>query len=45
MRTLAPIVAPIDDVLDSLLATLGLGVGEASVSVHAVRCSHPVLVG
>lgn len=46
LRTaLLPVVAPLDLVVSSLLNLLGLGVGEADVQVHGVRCSHARLVG
>jgi len=32
-------------VIVRLLDAVGVGVGEADVTVHGVRCSHPVLVG
>lgn len=40
-----PLAGPLDQVINSLLATLGLGVGEADVRVYGVRCGAPVLVG
>lgn len=42
---ITPIAAPLDSILNTLLTTLGLGVGEADVRVYAVRCVTPVLVG
>lgn len=42
---IAPIAAPLDTVVNTLLTTLGLGVGEADVRVYGVRCLNPVLVG
>lgn len=43
--TIAPIAAPLDSIVNTLLQTLGLGIGEADVRVYGVRCSNPVLVG
>lgn len=43
--TIAPIAAPLDAIVDTLLRTLGLGIGEADVRVYGVRCLSPVLVG
>jgi uncharacterized membrane protein len=31
--------------VNTLLTTLGLGIGEADVRVYGVRCVSPVLVG
>lgn len=42
---IAPIAAPLDTIVNTLLTTLGLGVGEADVRVYGVRCVSPVLVG
>lgn len=42
---ITPIVAPLDSIVDTLLTTLGLGIGEADVRVYGVRCLNPVLVG
>jgi uncharacterized membrane protein len=42
---IAPIAAPLDSIVNTLLMTLGLGVGEADVRVYGVRCLTPVLVG
>lgn len=42
---LVPLAAPLDATVSALLATLGLGIGEADIRVHGVRCSQPVLVG
>lgn len=42
---IAPIAAPLDSVVNTLLTTLGLGIGEADVRVYGVRCLNPVLVG
>lgn len=41
---LAPVTAPIDELLYNTLLLLGVRVGEADVRVSAVRCSNPVLV-
>jgi len=41
---LAPVTAPIDELLYNTLLLLGMRVGEADVRVSAVRCSNPVLV-
>lgn len=40
-----PLAGPLDLMINSLLATLGLGIGEADVRVYGVRCGAPVLVG
>ena len=42
---IAPIAAPLDSIVESLLTTLGLGLGEADIRVYGVRCGSPVLVG
>ncbi len=42
---ITPIAAPLDAIVNTLLSTLGLGVGEADVRVYGVRCLSPVLVG
>jgi len=42
---IAPLVSPLDSVVNTLLTALGLGVGEADVRVYGVRCNTPVLVG
>lgn len=41
---LAPVTAPIDDLLYDTLLLLGVRVGEADIRVSDVRCSNPVLV-
>ncbi|GLK78772.1 TadG family pilus assembly protein [Methylopila turkensis] len=43
--TLAPVGALIDPVLNTLLQTLGLAVGEADVTVRGLRCDGSALVG
>jgi uncharacterized membrane protein len=43
--TITPIAAPLDSIVNTLLTTLGLGIGEADVRVYGVRCVSPVLVG
>ncbi|MBN9332789.1 TadG family pilus assembly protein, partial [Devosia sp.] len=43
--TIAPIADPLDSIVNTLLTTLGLGIGEADVRVYGVRCVSPVLVG
>lgn len=43
--TITPIASSLDTVINTLLTTLGLGVGEADVRVYRVRCVTPVLVG
>ncbi|HWV19617.1 MAG TPA: TadG family pilus assembly protein [Devosia sp.] len=46
LKTLiAPIAAPLDSIVNTLLTALGLGIGEADVRVYGVRCLTPVLVG
>ena len=49
VKALGALLAPLGPVLDltvnGVLATLGLGIGEADIRVHAVRCDNPVLVG
>lgn len=42
---LAPLGPVLDITVDAVLASLGLAVGEADITVHAVRCTNPVLVG
>lgn len=42
---ITPIAAPLDSIVNTLLTTLGLGIGEADVRVYGVRCLNPVLVG
>ena len=43
-KTLAPLLAPLDDLLYNTLLMLGVRVGEADVRVSDVRCQGPVLV-
>ncbi|HVZ91170.1 MAG TPA: TadG family pilus assembly protein [Rhizomicrobium sp.] len=43
-RSLQPVAAPLDTVLDSLEAMLGVGLGQADVWVDGVRCQHVALV-
>lgn len=45
MSILRPIAAPLDQVIYSLLATLGVHLGEADLRVHGIRCGTAVLVG
>ncbi|MBJ3785904.1 TadG family pilus assembly protein [Devosia sediminis] len=42
---LAPLAPVLDTTLNATLGVLGLGIGEADVRVHGVRCDHAVLVG
>lgn len=42
---LSPLAATLDLTIDGALASLGLGLGEADIKVHAVRCTNAVLVG
>jgi uncharacterized membrane protein len=42
---LSAAAAPVDDILVSTFELLGLGIGEADVSVHGARCGGPGLVG
>ena len=42
---LAPLAPVLDVTLASTLSTLGLGIGEADIRVHGIRCDHAVLVG
>ncbi|SCB13221.1 pilus assembly protein TadG-related protein [Rhizobium multihospitium] len=42
--TLSVVTAPLDQVLYGLLGLLGLGIGQADVSVTDARCTQPVLV-
>lgn len=42
---LTPITPTLDLVLDRLLESLGLSLGEVDVRVYGVRCTHAVLVG
>lgn len=41
----APLGPPLDAILNVVLTTLGLSIGEADVRVYGVRCATPVLVG
>lgn len=41
---LMAVARPLDDVLQTLLATLGVHLGEADVRVHSIRCGAAVLV-
>src|SRR5690606_15424099 len=49
VQALGTLLVPLGPVLDltvnAALAPLGLGIGEADIRVHGVRCTHPVLVG
>lgn len=45
MSILRPIASPLDQVIYSLLTTLGVHLGEADVRVHGIRCGTAVLVG
>lgn len=42
---ISPLAPVLDLVVNSLLKTVGLSLGEADVRVYGVRCTHPVLVG
>ncbi len=42
---LAPLGPTLDLTVNAVLSTLGLGLGEADIRVHAVRCDNAVLVG
>jgi len=42
---LAPVAAPLDNVLHTLLTALGVHLGEADVRVHGIRCGTSVLAG
>lgn len=42
---LAPLAPTLDLTITRLLDALGLTLGEVDVTVHGVRCGHPVLVG
>lgn len=42
---LSPLTPVLDQTLESVLGTLGLGIGEADVRVYGVRCDRAVLVG
>ena len=42
---LTPLAATLDLTIDGALASLGLGLGEVDIKVHAVRCTNAVLVG
>jgi uncharacterized membrane protein len=42
---LTPVTPVLDGIVNLLLDTLGLGLGEADVRVYGVTCGHPVLVG
>jgi uncharacterized membrane protein len=42
---LAPLVSPLDLVVNTVLTALGVRLGEADVRVYGVRCTNPVLVG
>jgi len=43
--TLSGIAEPLDDVVHSLLTTLGVNLGEADIRVHGIRCGSGVLAG
>jgi uncharacterized membrane protein len=45
MSILRPVAAPLDQVIYSLLTTLGVHLGEADVRVHGIRCGTAVLAG
>jgi uncharacterized membrane protein len=45
MNILRPVAAPLDQVIYSLLTTLGVHLGEADVRVHGIRCGTAVLAG
>lgn len=40
-----PLAPTLDVTIDTVLSTLGVGIGETDVRVYAVRCNHAVLVG
>jgi len=42
---LTPVTPVLDAIVNLLLDTLGVGLGEADVRVYGVTCGHPVLVG
>ncbi len=44
-NTLAGVAEPLDEVLYSLLTTLGVNLGEADIRVHGIRCGSGVLAG
>ena len=44
MNALAAVTAPLDETIETLLAYLGVGLGEADVWVHGLRCDDAVLV-
>ncbi|PZQ15769.1 MAG: hypothetical protein DI565_07940 [Ancylobacter novellus] len=44
-KTLSPVGALLDPTLNSLLRLLGVGLGEADVTVRGMRCDGSVLVG
>ena len=39
------VAAPLDQLIYSLLTTLGVHLGEADVRVHGIRCGTAVLAG
>lgn len=45
MNILRPVASPLDQLIYSLLSTLGVHLGEADVRVHGIRCGTAVLVG
>ncbi|MHC5652592.1 TadG family pilus assembly protein [Stappia sp. ICDLI1TA098] len=45
VNTLEGVAMPLDAVVNSLLSTLGLHLGEADIRLHAVRCDGGVLAG
>lgn len=45
MTILRPVAAPLDQVIYSLLTTLGVHLGEADVRVHGIRCGTAILAG
>lgn len=44
-QALAAVAAPLDQLIYSLLTTLGVHLGEADVRVHGIRCGTAVLAG
>jgi uncharacterized membrane protein len=44
-NTLGAVAAPLDQLIYSLLTTLGVHLGEADVRVHGIRCGTAILAG
>lgn len=45
VNILRPVASPLDQLIFSLLTTLGVHLGEADLRVHGIRCGTAVLAG